>query len=104
MKTERAARTPRRPQAGFTLIELLITLLVVAEILIIAGLIFDLHNKTARAQNHVAPAVASAVPSMAGTTRCATPRRRGATMSGTPGRERRPRDSSMSLARSRVEP
>jgi prepilin-type N-terminal cleavage/methylation domain-containing protein len=54
MKTARSARTPRRPQAGFTLIELLITLLVVAEILIIAGLIFDLHNKTARAQGHVA--------------------------------------------------
>lgn len=40
--------------AGFTLIELLVTLLVVAEILIIAGLMFDLHNKTARAQTQVA--------------------------------------------------
>lgn len=44
----------RRADAGFTLIELLITLLVVAEILIIAGLLFDLHNKTARAQTEVA--------------------------------------------------
>lgn len=40
--------------AGFSLVELLVTLLVVAEILIIASLMFDLHNKTARAQNQVA--------------------------------------------------
>lgn len=39
--------------AGFTLVELLITVLLVAEILIIAGLLFDLHNKTARVQTNV---------------------------------------------------
>ncbi len=52
-----ASRTPRRTAgpgaAGFSLVELLVTLLVVAEILIIASLMFDLHNKTARAQNQV---------------------------------------------------
>jgi type II secretory pathway pseudopilin PulG len=42
------------PSAGFSLVELLVTLVVVAEILIIAGLMFDLHNKTAKAQNQVA--------------------------------------------------
>lgn len=55
--TARHAPFRRRAAAragGFTLIELLITLLVVAEILIIAGLIFDLHNKTAKAQTQVA--------------------------------------------------
>ena len=40
--------------AGFSLVELLVTLLVVAEILVVAGLMFDLHSKTARAQNQVA--------------------------------------------------
>lgn len=52
----RAARRETRGPgaAGFSLIELLITLLVVAEILVVAGLMFDLHNKTARAQNQVA--------------------------------------------------
>lgn len=51
-------RTMRRHRAagnaGFTLIELLITVLLVVEILIIAGLLFDLHNKTARVQTNVA--------------------------------------------------
>jgi len=50
----RARRRAAAREGGFTLIELLITLLVVAEIMIIAGLIFDLHNKTARAQGQVA--------------------------------------------------
>lgn len=43
----------RAGAAGFTLVELLITLLVVAEILVIASLMFDVHNRTARAQNQV---------------------------------------------------
>ncbi len=48
--------TRRRPACagGFSLVELLVTLIVVAEILVIASVLFDLHNKTAKAQNQVA--------------------------------------------------
>lgn len=55
MRTAAASsRPPVSRAAGFTLVELLVTVLVVAEILIVAGLLFDFHNKTARAQNQVA--------------------------------------------------
>jgi len=55
----RTAAPSHRPQrrgaaAGFSLVELLVTVIVVAEILLIAGLMFDVHNKTAQTQNQIA--------------------------------------------------
>jgi hypothetical protein len=55
MRTAASKHHPRRgAAAGFSLVELLVTVIVVAEILLIAGLMFDVHNKTAQTQNQIA--------------------------------------------------
>ena len=44
---------PDARSAGFTLIELALTMLIVVEILIGAGIAFDVHNRMARIQTQI---------------------------------------------------
>jgi len=48
-----ASRSRRASERGFTILELVLTMLIVVEILIGAGIAFDVHNRMARIQTQI---------------------------------------------------